>query len=349
MRKFFGAAVSLLLVLSIILGVILLFQKEDAPVAKKMPMPADFPGGPWEMTQSFEDGVGLFNIYGVLQIENEAGPFSIDVSGADAMVRRLNRFMKNKRIKALVIRINSPGGTVGASQELYATLREIRGRGIPVVASFGDVAASGGYYIACASDSIVANPGSITGSIGVIIGSIDLSRLLKRWDIGFNIIKSKEHKDILAYWREMTPVERQLLQNTVNNVYRQFVGAVATGRGMTRAEVEKLADGSVMSGEEALKAGLVDRIGTLNDAIVLAGRMAGLKDSPPHVIHERPTPVDLFSMMFAGMSQRQNAGILGRISTERVPVSYLYDPSGGALSASQFQKILGAMAAGEMP
>ncbi|MBI4179772.1 signal peptide peptidase SppA [bacterium] len=345
-RRFFGAAMSLLVASSVVIGVILVFQKKDA-AAPVDPFPAELPMVPWDFAGGFQDGVGLFSIYGPLQIESEGGPFGVRAAGADMMVRRLQRFVKNKRVKALVVRINSPGGSVGASQELYEALREIRRSGVPVVASFGDLAASGGYYISCAADSIVANPGTVTGSIGVIVGSIDLSRLLKRWDIGFNIIKSKEHKDILAYWREMTPREREMLQKTVDRIYRQFVGAVSAGRGLSVRQVESLADGSILSGEEALAAGLVDRVGTLQDAIALAGQMAGLKD-PPHVIQERPTPVDLFSMLVAGTFHRQGGMLEGPMAGP-LPVSYLYDPSGGALSSAQFARLLAALASRELP
>lgn len=347
MRRFFGALVSLLLFLSVVLALVLLFQK---PKAEPLPtrIPSDLPVIPWNFQSSFKDGVGLFTIYGPLQIENAPGIFPLNVSGADMLVRRLERFVKNKNIKALVLRINSPGGSVGASQEIYEAVRRVRQSGIPVVASFGDVAASGGYYIACAADSIVANRGSVTGSIGVIIGSVDLSRLLKRWDIGFNIIKSKEHKDILAYWREMTPKEREILQNTVNRIYGQFLSAVSEGRRMSMADVEKLADGSILSGEEAVNAGLVDRLGTLHDAVALAARLAGI-EGEPHVIQEVPNPADIVSALFSAAWRSRPAGGWDGLSMEHVPVSYMYDPSGGALSAGQFTRLLAALAAQDLP
>ena len=348
MRRIFGTLVSLLLFLSVVLALVLLFQQPKVEEPLPSRMLGDRTAIPWDFPGSFRDGVGLFTIYGPLQIESAPGLFRLDASGADMLVRRLERFVKNKNIKALVLRINSPGGAVGASQEIYEAVRRVRRSGIPVVASFGDVAASGGYYIACAADSIVANRGSVTGSIGVIIGSVDLSRLLKRWDIGFNIIKSKEHKDILAYWREMTPKEREILQTTVNRIYGQFLSAVSEGRRMNMADVEKLADGSIMSGEEAVKAGLVDRLGTLSDATALAAQLAGI-EGDPHVIQEIPAPIDLVSALFSAAWRPRPAGGLDGLSMEQLPVSYMYDPSGGALSASQFTRLLAALVAQELP
>ncbi|MBW1835385.1 MAG: signal peptide peptidase SppA [Deltaproteobacteria bacterium] len=192
------------------------------------------------------------------------------------VIQYLKRFREDDSIKAIVIRVDSPGGGVGPSQEIF---REIR-KTIPfkkVVTSMGAVAASGGYYIAAGTDGIVANPGTITGSIGVIIGFTNFQELLDKIGLVPVVFKSGKYKDTGSPVRKMTEAERKILQNFVDTIHKQFVMAVVEGRKMDQDKVESLADGRIFSGEEAQTFGLVDRLGNLEDAIEWAGQMGGIK------------------------------------------------------------------------
>ena len=180
-------------------------------------------------------------------------------------------------IRAIVLRVDSPGGGVAASQEIFQYIQEVQAQGVPLVVSMGSVAASGGYYIACSADTIVANPGTLTGSIGVIMSFTNLEELFGKLGMDFEVIKSGTYKDVGSYSRQMTDEERALLQETIDDIHAQFVEAVAQGRGMDYDAVAALADGRIFSGRQALEAGLVDRLGTLEDAIDVAARMGGIE------------------------------------------------------------------------
>jgi protease IV len=198
----------------------------------------------------------------------------------------LRSHRENPAVRAVVIRINSPGGVVAPTQELYRALHRVRDAGKPVVASFGAVAASGGYYAALAADRIYANPGSLTGSIGVIMQLPNMGGLMKRVGVDFEIIKAGEYKDIGAISRSMTAEERRVLQVLLDDVHDQFVGAVAEGRQLDRAEVLGFADGRVFSGTQAHALRMVDALGGLEEAIEAAAELAGL-DIPPRIIPPR--------------------------------------------------------------
>jgi protease-4 len=204
----------------------------------------------------------------------------IEVIGAIAdskdIIHKLKLFREEDSIKAIVIRIDSPGGGVGPSQEIFREIRktsEIK----KVIASMGGVAASGGYYIAVGADGIVANPGTITGSIGVLMGYTNFQELLNKIGLVPIVIKSGEYKDIGSPVRKMTEKEEKILSNLANQIHVQFIKAIAEGRGMEESKIEKLADGRIFSGEEAKKLGLIDRLGNLEDAVEWAGRMGGIK------------------------------------------------------------------------
>jgi protease-4 len=177
---------------------------------------------------------------------------------------------------ALLLRIDSPGGTVGDSQEIHAALLRLREKGCRVVASFGNISASGGVYVGVAAEKIVANPGTITGSIGVILRGNDLSRLLERLGIRFETVKSGLFKDILSPDRALSEAERTLLQELIDASYGQFVAAVAEGRGLAEDVVRAFADGRVFTGAQALELGLVDQLGDEESARLLAASLAGL-------------------------------------------------------------------------
>ncbi len=186
------------------------------------------------------------------------------------------RQVEQRECPALLLRIDSPGGTVGDSQEIHSALLRLREKGCKVVASFGNISASGGVYIGVAAEKIVANPGTITGSIGVILRGNNLSRLLERIGIQFETVKSGLYKDILSPDRALTGAERELLQSLIDSSYGQFVAAVAEGRGLSEVAVRGFADGRVFSGAQALELGLVDVLGDEEAARRLTAELAGL-------------------------------------------------------------------------
>jgi protease-4 len=196
-------------------------------------------------------------------------------------VQQLEGFGKSSGVRAVVLRINSPGGGVAAAQEIYEAVRRFRAQTKKkVVVSMASVAASGGYYVACGADRIFANPGSITGSIGVIAEWYNFGELLKWAKLQDVVFKSGEFKDTGSPSRPLTAAEKVYFQNLINNMYVQFVQAVAAGRKMNEADVRKLADGRVYTGLEAKANGLVDELGALQDAVAAAGKLAGITGTP---------------------------------------------------------------------
>ena len=209
---------------------------------------------------------------------------------AEDLARRLRGLAEDDRVKAVVLRINSPGGSVGAVQEIYNAVREIKGKGKPVVSSFGDVSASGGYYVACGGDRIVANPGTLTGSIGVVIQLPNLTRLMDKVGFRMDIIKTGDMKDAGSPFRSLSEAERRHFRAVIDDAYEQFLAAVMAGRGLSREALKPLADGRIFSGAMAKDAKLVDDLGDLHFAIEKAKEMAGLKDRKPRVIYQREQP-----------------------------------------------------------
>lgn len=236
-----------------------------------------------DMEPGFGSGVGLVEVLGPIYSSEEP-------------VRLLNKYRDSKSVKAVVLRVDSPGGGVAASQEIYEAVWRVRDNK-PVVCSMGEVAASGGYYIACACDTIVANPGTLTGSIGALMEFMSAEELIKKVGLRFEVIKAGEVKDVGSISRRMTPAERAMLQAMLDDVHLQFMEAVAEGRGMDLDSLRPYADGRVFTGRQAWSLGLVDTLGTLDDAISLAGRMGGLKDTP-RVIKERKRKRSLYDLLF---------------------------------------------------
>ncbi len=192
------------------------------------------------------------------------------------IIKDLQRFMNDDAIKAIILRVDSPGGGIGPSQEIYRELMKIRDVKT-VITSMGSVAASGGYYIACATQGIVANSGTITGSIGVIMEYANIEQIVKKIGISPVVIKSGKYKDMGSPMRALKDTEKQLFQNLVNELHAQFVSDVADARNMETDIMTKLADGRVYTGQTAMKLKLVDRIGNLDDAVQWAGQLAGIE------------------------------------------------------------------------
>ncbi|MDE3117845.1 MAG: signal peptide peptidase SppA, partial [Nitrospirota bacterium] len=231
----------------------------------------------------------------LLTLVNILGP-DLDVSGEDriALIRvegvildaqqtvgDLKKYGESPSVKAIVLRIDSPGGGVVPSQEIHDAVKRIRNKNNKaVVASMGTVAASGGYYIAAATDRIIANPGTLTGSIGVIMELANFEGLLKKIGVESVVVKSGEHKDIGSPFRKMKEEDRLILQAVMDDVHSQFIEAVAEGRSLDVREVRTLADGRVFTGRQAKAAKLVDELGDLDDAIKVAAEMAGIEGEP---------------------------------------------------------------------
>jgi protease-4 len=196
------------------------------------------------------------------------------------IVEQIRKFADDSSVRALVVRIESPGGVVAAAQEIYEELRAVRMSGKPVIASMGGIAASGGYYVACGADSIIANPGTVTGSIGVIMSFPNTDELMRKVGVKLEVVKTGEFKDIGSFARPMTERERQLLQGLIDDVYDQFVTVVSEERGIDRETVIGFADGRIFTGRQALEMNLVDRIGGYFDAVELAGELGGISGTP---------------------------------------------------------------------
>ncbi len=241
----------LLLAVGIVVGVLILFNLL-------------FP----DLDLSIEDRIALVRVEGV-------------ILDSQTTVTELKRFGENPSIKAIVIRIDSPGGGVVPSQEIYDAVQRVRNKNNKaVIASMGTVAASGGYYIASATDRIIANPGTLTGSIGVIMETANVEGLLKKIGVEGIVVKSGKFKDVGSPLRKMTDEEQALLQSVMDDVHKQFIDAVAEGRALEVSTVQALADGRIFTGRQAKEAKLVDELGNLEDAIQLAADLAGIEGEP---------------------------------------------------------------------
>ncbi|MBI4643616.1 MAG: signal peptide peptidase SppA [Deltaproteobacteria bacterium] len=208
------------------------------------------------------------------------------IADSRTTLKQLDRFKQDRSIKAVVLRVNSPGGAVGPSQEIMREVDKLR-KIKKVVASLGTVAASGGYYVASGADLIIANPGTTTGSIGVIMQFANAEQLAKKLGLDFFTLKAGRYKDVGTPFRPMTPEDRTYLQSLLDNVYQQFLRDVAKNRKIPLEKMKELAEGRVYTGEEAKKVGLVDEFGNLQDAIERAGRLAGIKGKVEAVYPEK--------------------------------------------------------------
>jgi protease IV len=206
------------------------------------------------------------------------------------IVRQLSDYRHNPQVRGIILRIDSPGGAVAPAQEIYSEIMKLRADHKTVYASMGTVAASGGYYIACAADYVLANPGTLTGSISAVMAFNNIEELTKKVGVKPNIIKSGKFKDVGSPLRAMTPEEQKLLQDVVDDVHEQFVQAIATGRDLPLAEVHKIADGRIMTGQQALKLNLIDEVGGLEKTIELLAKKLGVTGRPKVIEQKEKTP-----------------------------------------------------------
>jgi protease-4 len=245
------------------------------------------------------------------------------IANAEPTVLELAQHAEDPAIRAIVVRVQSPGGVVGPTQEIHDAIRRAREKGKPVVASLGSVAASGGYYLAAAADHIVANPGTLTGSIGVIIQLADVESLLKKMGVRYEVVKAGRYKDVGSLARPMSDEERRVLQSLVDDMYDQFVSAVAEGRGLARAAVRELADGRVYSGRRAKELRLVDSLGGLEEAVRKAAELAGIPGKPRLV---RPKRAFRWTDLLEWLGSRTGTGSLLTGWTPGSPVPALSSP-----------------------
>ena len=242
------------------------------------------------------------------------------IEGSEDIIRQLRKYDKDNSVRAIVLRINSPGGAVAPTEEIYEYVKRVRDNGTYVIASLSSIAASGGYYIACACDTIVTNKGTLVGSIGVILSYMTFEGLMDKVGVQLEVVKSGELKDVGNYSREMTQKEREMLQATLDDTYNQFVLAVAEDRNMEMMAVEEIADGSIFTGNQALALGLVDKIGGFEDAISLAGTMTGLGENPD-TIREIPRRRTIYDYLVENLFSDLNMVVP---STVRPRLEYLY-------------------------
>lgn len=296
------------------------------PTCKKPATSADSKDGALlssfsKSSKSTKPGIAWIKVRGVIAQDNNSSPFSRP-TGAAAIAKRIRQAAQDKNVKAIVLDINSPGGTVASVQNIYGELVKAKEQGKKIVALMRDVAASGGFYIAMAADKIVAEPGTITGSVGVIMQTSNVEGLFEKIGVKVMPITSGKYKDMGSAYRPMTDAEKAILQDMVNDTYTQFFAAVKAGRPDVKAEdLAEYTDGRVFTGQRAFNLGFIDKLGGEEEARVLAGELAGLKD--PEVIGQRGDNIREF--IFSLGSNMENQTLSKQLQTLATPsVSYLW-------------------------
>ncbi|MEW6182449.1 MAG: signal peptide peptidase SppA [Bacillota bacterium] len=285
MRKVIGALILVLLIVSVIVAAAV---DERAPGKKR--------------TLSGGDRIGVVYIQGVITTQDVSGGlFGGGTDGVRGVVDALRCAEDDSSIKAVVLRLDSPGGSAAASQEVACAVKRVKNAGKKVVVSMGDVAASGAYWIAVDADRILADPATLTGSIGVILETVELEGLYGKIGVKKEVVKSGPYKDMGSESRPMTAQERVIFQTMVDDIYNQFVDQVAKGRNMPRSKVLQLADGRVFTGRQAKAAGLVDKLGDFHDAVGEAGRLAKIPGEP-EIVDFGPT--GFWSMLTNSVASR---------------------------------------------
>lgn len=264
-RWFWGIFISLIFIGLIFIGISLIFFAKIVSTSDRY-------------YQESEGGSGK----GKIAIVN----LDYTIISSESIVRQFKKFGEDKSIKAIILRVNTPGGGVAASQEMYEAIRRVRDAGKPVVVSISSLGASGGYYAACGGNIIVADPGSLVGSIGVIINLMNLQGLADKIGVKETIIKSGELKDAGNPLRELNEKDREYFQDIVDDSFDQFLDVVSNSRKMDKEKLKEYATGRVFTGRQAKEIGLVDSLGTLEDAVKIAGNMAGIEGEPT-IIKER--------------------------------------------------------------
>jgi protease-4 len=302
-----------LCVLSLIVGI---FNSAVKPAVQEEKAPQQKAKDFIKEISSTEEKIALISLEGPISADTSSS-FVGDIASPESALKSLDKAIDDNSVKGVVLRVNSPGGTVAMSQEIYHTVLRLREKK-PVIVSMADVAASGGYYIASAADRIYADEGTLTGSIGVIMSTLNVQDLMsQKLGIKSVVIKSGKFKDTGSMYRQMRPDEQALMQNLVNSAYHQFVKAITNGRikrtddykvakaVLTEQNLKQYADGRVLTGEQAKKYGFVDSLGGLHEAKAAARKMAKQKfptinENIPVIVYNKPTG---FSEMFFGMTE----------------------------------------------
>ena len=238
------------------------------------------------------------------------------IMGSDRYLESIRRISEDKHCKGVLLRIDSPGGAVGASQEIYSAIKALKSKGLPIVVSQGNLAASGGYYISLAGDRIFSNPGTLTGSIGVILQFPEAEKLMDKLGVKMNTVKSGSLKDVGNFARPPTPEEIKYLQSVIDNTYGQFIDDILANRKIDKAELLKIADGRIMTGKQAREYGLVDTLGGYREAEAFLAGLAKL-DGEPVVVQEPPTKTWFENMMDSKSST--DLGSLARAAQDWLP------------------------------
>ena len=273
------------------------------------------------LAKSAKSGIAWIKVRGVISQDDNNGPFSRP-QGASAIAKRIRQAAEDKNVKAIVLDINSPGGTVASVQNIYGELLKAKEQGKKIVALMRDVAASGGFYIAMAADKIVAEPGTITGSVGVIMQTGNVEGLFEKIGVKVTPITSGKYKDMGSAYRPMTDAEKAILQDMVNDTYAQFFAAVKAGRpGIKPEDLMEYTDGRVFTGQRAYNIGFIDKLGGEEEARLLAGELAGIKD--PKVISQRGDGLREFVLSLG--SNVESRSVTKQLQTLTTPsVSYLW-------------------------
>ncbi len=256
-----------------------------------------------------KDKVGIIDVKGV-------------ITDSEKVVKEIREFEQDSQVKALVLRIDSPGGAVGASQEIYEEIQRADKKK-PVVASLASVAASGGYYASLGARYIISNPGTVTGSIGVIMRIPNIQKLMEKLGIKTTVIKSGRLKDLGSMTRQLTPEEEAVLKGVMDDVHSQFIEAVAMSRKLPEDKVRQLADGRIFSGRQAMELGLVDQLGNFSDAVEKAGKLAGIKGEPT-LVYPRKNRLNMMRELLEEGGAKALAGAFRRLADSSGPQGLSY-------------------------
>lgn len=236
------------------------------------------------------------------------------ILSSEPIVRQFKKYGEDKSIKAIVLRINTPGGGVAASQEMYESVKKVRDSGKPVIISISSLGASGGYYVSCGGSTIIADPGSLVGSIGVIINLMNLKELAQKLGINETTIKSGELKDAGSPFKDLTEKDKEYFQSIVDDSYEQFLDVVSKERKMDKEKLKQYADGRVFTGKQSKEIGLIDSLGTYEDAVKIAARMGGIEGEPT-IIKEREK-ISLVERIIEGYSNNEIKNIKEELKNE---------------------------------